>query len=52
MARRGGLHGELEDTIPYAENFVVEPGFFYEQGQVPSKELFVLFEHDWEHQSG
>ena len=51
LCRRGGIYGEITDYVPHAEVFVIEPGPFYGPGQLAPKELFVLLQNDWRHQS-
>lgn len=48
MARRGrGLTEEIEDFIPHAATFSVEPGQFYESGWIAPKEVIMLLDHSW-----
>lgn len=41
--------GDVEDHIMHAGALTIEPGQFYENGAIPSKEIFVLMEHSWDH---
>lgn len=51
MAKRGGQYGEIEDFVSGVECFSVEPGPFLGHGIFAPKEIFLLLEHTWEHQS-